>query len=68
MEICRRARERPRASLLGRLAYPVINLPRGTNTVAVVVMIQSRIWKPKLISFDQNSVTGTIYGSQMVKE
>jgi hypothetical protein len=68
MEICRRARERPRASLPGRLAYPVISLPHNMKIVAVVVTIQSGIWKHKLSSFDQNSDTRTIYGSRMVKE
>jgi hypothetical protein len=58
----------PRTSLLGRLADPAINLPRGMKTVAVVATIQSEIWKPKLNSFDQNSVIGTIYGLRMVKE
>jgi hypothetical protein len=38
------------------------------KTVAVVATIQSGIWKPKLISFDQNSVAGTTYGSRMVKK
>jgi hypothetical protein len=68
MEMCRHAQERPRASLPGRLAYPAISLPHDMKTVVVVVTIQSGIWKPKLNSFDQNSVTGTIYGSRMVKE
>jgi hypothetical protein len=58
----------PRASLPGRLAYPVINLPHGMKIVAVVATIQLGIWKPKLISFDQNSVAGTTYESRMVKE
>jgi hypothetical protein len=68
MEICRHAQERPRASLPGRLAYLAINLPRGMKTVAVVATIQSGIWKPKLISIDQNSIAGTTYGSRMGKE
>jgi hypothetical protein len=68
LEKCRRARERPLASLPDHLVYPVINLPHNMKIVAVVVTIQSGIWKHKLISFDQNSDTGTIYGSRMVKE
>jgi hypothetical protein len=68
MEICRRAQERPRASLPDPLAYPANNQPQGMKTVAVVAMIQSGIWKLKLNSFDQSSVTGMIYGSRMVRE
>jgi hypothetical protein len=43
-------------------------LPHNMKIVAVVVTIQSGIWKHKLSSFDQNSDTRTIYGSRMVKE
>jgi hypothetical protein len=53
---------------IGPIGVPRHKLARGTKTVAVVAMIQSRIWKPKLNSFDQNSIAGMIYGSQMVKE
>jgi hypothetical protein len=68
MEICHRARERLRASLPGCLACPVINLPHNMKVAAVVVTIRSGILKHKLISFEQNSNIGTIYGLWMATE
>jgi hypothetical protein len=60
--------KRPRANLLDPLAYPAINLPQDMKKVAVVATILSGIWKHKSNCFNQNSVTGMIYGSRMVKE
>jgi hypothetical protein len=65
---CHRARGELRASILDPLAYPAINLPQDMKKVAVVATILSGIWKHKSNNFNQNSVTGMIYGSQMVKE
>ena len=65
LEKCRRAPERPRANLLDPLAYPAINLPQDMKKVAVVATILSGIWKHKSNCFNQNSVTGMIYGSRM---
>ena len=50
------------------IGIPVINLPQDMKKVAVVATILSGIWKHKLNCFNQNSVTGMIYGSWMVKE
>jgi hypothetical protein len=65
LEKCCRAPERPRANLLDPLAYLAINLPQDVKKVALVTMILSRIWKHKSNCFNQNSVTGMIYGSRM---
>jgi hypothetical protein len=65
LEKCCRASERPRANLLDPLAYPAINLPQDIKKVAVVATILSGIWKHKLNFFNQNSITGMIYGSWM---
>jgi hypothetical protein len=58
----------PRANLLDPLAYPAINLPQDMKKVSVVATILSGIWKHKSNCFNQNSVTGMVYGSRMVKE
>jgi hypothetical protein len=63
-----RAPGRPRTNLLDPLAYPAINLPQDMKKVAVVATILSGIWKHKSNCFNQNSITGMIYGSRMVKE
>jgi hypothetical protein len=68
LEKYRRAPERLHANLLDPLAYPAINFPQDMKKVAVVATILSGIWKHKLNYFNQNSVTGMIYGSRMVKE
>jgi hypothetical protein len=68
LEKCYRAPERPRANLLDPLAYTAINLPQDMKKVAVVATILLGIWKHKSNNFNQNSVTGMIYGSQMVIE
>ena len=65
LEKCCHAPERPRANLLDPLAYPAINLPQDMKKVAVVATILSGIWKHKSNNFNQNSVTGLIYGSRM---
>jgi hypothetical protein len=68
LEKCHHTPERPRTNLLDPLAYPAINLPQDMKKVAVVATILSGIWKHKSNSFNQNFVTGMIYGSRMVKE
>jgi hypothetical protein len=68
LEKCRRARERLRASQLGQSVYPIINLPHDMKIAVVGAMIRLEIWKPKWISFEQNSDIGTIFGLRMAKE
>jgi hypothetical protein len=68
LEKWRRAPERPHTNLLDPLAYPAINLSQDMKEVAVVATILSGIWKHESNSFNQNSITGMIYGSRMVKE
>ena len=63
-ELSPRTRKTARKSIRP-LAYPAINLPQDMKKVAVVAMILSGIWKHKLNCFNQNSVTGMIYGSRM---
>ena len=68
MEICRRARERPRESQPGRLVCPVINLPHGMKIAVVGATIRLEIWKPKWIGFEQNYDIEAIFGLWMAKE
>jgi hypothetical protein len=47
------------------IGVPAINLSQDMKKVAVVATILSGIWKHKSNCFNQNSVTGMIYGSRM---